>query len=264
MAAIDTSKLASKYATAVDERFSRESQASLIVNSNYEFTGVKTVNVYSIPTVSLTNYTRTGTNRYGTVNDVGLEVQPMTIGNDRAFTFAIDKGDKLQSQMVLDAGKALNRQTREKLIPEYDKYVFAKVAASSKTANRAISTTAPTKENAYEAFLAGQEKLGNADVPDKGRICLCSYAFANLLKQDSAFMRYGDMTQEMLIKGIMGEVDGCKIVKVPSSRLPSGCNFMITHPMATVAPKQLWEFKTHENPPGISGWLVNTFGQRAA
>ena len=47
----ETRNLASKYAKKVDERFSRESQAMLALNNDYSFTGVRTVNVYSIPTV---------------------------------------------------------------------------------------------------------------------------------------------------------------------------------------------------------------------
>ena len=69
-------------------------------------------------------------------------------------------------------------------------------------------------------------------------------------------MKYGDKSQEMLAKGVIGEVDGCKIVKVPASRLPAGAAFLITHKIAATAPKQLEDYKIHDNPPGISGWLV--------
>ena len=31
---------------------------------------------------------------------------------------------------------------------------------------------------------------------------------------------------------------------------------MVAHPCATVAPTKLESYKTHENPPGISGFLV--------
>ena len=55
--------LASKYNTSVDERFSRESQAMLALNNDYEFTGVDTVKVYSIPVVPMTDYKRTGAPR---------------------------------------------------------------------------------------------------------------------------------------------------------------------------------------------------------
>ena len=245
---------AQMFAQKIDERFSRESQAAMALNNDYKFTGVKTVNVYSIPVVAMTDYQRSGANRYGTPDDLGTNVQALTITKDRAWTFIIDKGDKLQSQMVLDAGKAVSRQLREVVIPEYDKHVFRTLAKTA-TANGNTATTAATKSNAYELFLAGQEKLGDANVPDAGRIAFCSYKFANLLKQDPSFMKYSNLSQEMVVKGIMGEVDGVKIVKVPASRLPEGCSFILTHPVAATAPKQLSEYKIHEDAPGISGWL---------
>ena len=247
--------LAQKYAKQVDERFYRESQAMMALNNNYEFTGVETVKVYSIPVVAMTDYKRTGANRYGTPNDLTRNVQTLTVKRDRSFTFIIDKGDKIQSQMVSDAGKALSRQIREVCVPEFDCYVFNTLAAAA-TARGAISDTAATKENAYELLLAGQEHLGDRNVPDKGRVAFCSYRFANLLKQDSAFMKYGDASQQMLVKGVIGEVDGTKIVKVPASRLPAGAAFLLTHPIAATAPKQLEDYKIHDDPPGISGWLV--------
>ena len=246
--------LASKYAKQVDERFHRESQAMMALNNDYKFTGVKTVNVYSIPVVAMNDYNRTGANRYGEPNDLTRNVQTLTVERDRSYTFIIDKGDKLQSQMVSDAGKALSRQIREVVVPEFDTYVFSTLAAKA-TERGNYATGAITKGNAYEKFLDGMESLGNKNVPDKGRICFCSYKYANLLKQDPAFMRYGNQSQEMLIKGIMGEVDGVKIVKVPSSRLPEGTSFILTHPIAACAPKQLNEYKIHTDPVGVSGWV---------
>ena len=256
--------LATKYAKSVDERFHKDSQAMLALNNNHEFTGVETVKIYSIPVVAMTDYKRTGTKRYGEPNDLARNVQTMTVTKDRAFTFIIDKGDKIQSQMVSDAGKALSRQLREVCVPEFDTYVFKTLAAAAEERGATCSTPI-TENNAYEMFLNGMEWLGNRNVPDKGRVAFCSYKFANYLKRDSSFMKYGDSSQKMLIKGVIGEVDGCKIVKVPANRLPAGCAFLIAHPNAATAPKQLNDYKIHENPPGISGWLVNEIlGQRAA
>ncbi len=247
--------LASKYSKQVDERFHRESQAMLALNTDHKFTGVQTVKVYSLPVVPMGDYQRSGANRYGSASDLTRNVQELTVKRDRAFTFIIDKGDKIQSEMVSDAGKALQRQIREVCVPEFDTYVFRTLGAAA-TKHGSYSTVAITKANAYESFLAGMEYLGNHNVPDTGRVCFCSYKFANLLKQDSAFVRYGDKSQEMLEKGVIGEVDGCKIVKVPSSRLPAGAAFLLTHKVAATAPKQLNDYKIHDDPPGISGWLV--------
>jgi N4-gp56 family major capsid protein len=247
--------LATKYSTVVDERFTRESQAMLALNNDYEFKGDKTVVVYSIPIVPMVDYVRNGTSRYGTPTDLSRNKQTLTVNKDRAFTFIIDAGDKIQSEMVSDAGRSLSRQLSEVWVPEFDTYVFKTLAAAAQ-ANGNYASTTLDKTNAYAAFLDGMEKLGNNNVPDKGRVAFCSYKFANLLKQDPAFMKYGDQSQEMILKGVIGEVDGCKIVKVPSSRLPAGAAFIITHPVAATAPKQMEEYRIHDNPPGISGWLV--------
>ena len=248
-----TQNYASVFSPKVDERFYKESQAAMALNNDYKFTGVKTINVYSIPTVAMGDYTRTGANRYGTPTDLGTNVQALTITKDRAWTCIIDKMDKNQSQMVLDAGKAVSRQLREVIVPEYDTYVF-KTLAKAASDNSNTDATAATKSNAYELFLKAQEALGDACVPDQGRVAFCSYKFANLLKQDPSFMKYGNLSQEMVNKGIMGECDGVKIVKVPASRLPAGCSFILTHPIAATGPKQLEEYKIHSDPPGISGW----------
>ncbi|MBR0282123.1 MAG: N4-gp56 family major capsid protein [Oscillibacter sp.] len=247
--------LASVFSKQVDERFYRTSQTAIALNNRYKFNGVKTVNVYSIPTVALRNYQRSGLNRYGVPTDLQNNIQELTVTQDRAFSFIIDRGDKDQTQMVMDAGRALTREIREVVVPEIDAYVLDKVARAAFAAGYTAATAA-TKSNAYELFLNGQESLGNQNVPDSGRVCFCSYKFANLLMQDSSFMRDSQRSKEMIDKGILGEADGVKIVKVPASRLPSGCAFILTHPEAACAPKQLEDYKIHDNPPGISGWLV--------
>ena len=247
--------LASAYSKQVDERFYKASQTALALNHDYEFSGVKTVNVYSIPTVAMNNYSRTGANRYGSPGELQNTIQELTVTRDRSFTFTIDRGNKNQSQMVMDAGRALTRQIREVVVPEIDTYVLDKIARAAFAAGQTLAT-AVTKNNAYEMFLKGQESLGNQNVPDSGRVCFCSYAFANFMKQDPAFMKDSQRTKEMIDKGVLGEVDGVKIVRVASSRLPTGCAFILTHPTAACAPKQLEDYKIHDNPPGISGWLV--------
>lgn len=247
--------LATKYAKTVDERWYTESLAVQGMNANFEFSGAQTVKIYSFPTVPINNYARSGSNRYGTPTDLTRNVQTMTVGRDRSFTYVVDKGDKIQSEMLTDAGKQLARELRDAVVPEYDAYCFSKMASVA-TTNGNTKTDAITKANAYEALLSGQEFLGNNNVPDKGRVAFCSYRFANFLKQDPAFMRYGDMSQSMLQKGIMGEVDGTRIVKVPASRLPMGASFLLVHPMAAVGPRQLEDYYINEHAAGYSGWLT--------
>lgn len=247
--------LAAKYSPKVDERFYAESQANMGTNNEYDWEGVDTVKVYQVDTVPMNDYTRSGANRYGTPNELGNTVQTMQIKRDRAFTFTIDKANRNQTMMVMEAGKSLARQEREVVIPEYDRYVF-KTQAGAAVENGAFVIGTASSTDAYAKFLKAGERMGNKHIPNKGRIAYCSYSFANLLMLDPAFIKYGDKSQEMTQRGELGEVDGVKIVKVPSDQLPFGVSFLMVHPSATVAPQQLKEYKTHSDPPGLNGDLV--------
>ena len=247
--------LAAKYSNKVDERYYAESQALMGTNKDYDWEGVDTVKVYQVDTVPMNDYTRSGTSRYGTPSELGNTVQTMQLTRDRSFTFTIDKANRNQTMMVMEAGKSLSRQEREVIMPEYDRYIFGKqVAAAITNNNFELGTVSST--TAYSKFLKADETLGNNLIPQKGRIAYCSYGFCNLLMLDPAFIKYSDKSQEMVIRGELGEVDGVKIVKVPASQLPFGVSFLMVHPSATVAPQQLKEYKTHVDPPGINGWLV--------
>lgn len=245
---------ASKYSSAIDERFKLGAVTAPAINNDYDFVGVKTVNVYSIPTAPMNDYTRTGTNRYGNPEELENTVQELTLSQDRSFTFSIDKGNYVDTQMSSAAGKALQRQLDEVVIPEMDIYRISAMCAAegiNKSAAAAI-----TKENAYEAFLDGTTALTNNKVPVNGRIAFVSAAFYKLIKLDDTFIKASDMAQNMLLKGAVGQIDGIPLILVPDSYLPENTSFVITHPTATVAPVKLAEYKVHENPQGINGWLV--------
>lgn len=248
--------LAAKYSNKVDERYYAESQALMGTNKDYDWEGVDTVKVYQVDTVPMNDYTRSGTNRYGTPSELGNTVQTMQLTRDRSFTFTIDKANRNQTMMVMEAGKSLSRQEREVIMPEYDRYIFGKQAGAAVTNGNFVMATDISSTNAYAKFLKMDETLGNNLIPQKGRIAYCSYGFCNLLMLDPAFIKYSDKSQEMVIRGELGEVDGVKIVKVPASQLPQGVSCLLVHPSATVAPQQLKEYKTHVDPPGINGWLV--------
>lgn len=250
--------LAEKFESKVDERFTAQSYAVGVTGNNFSFDGVETVNVYDMPIAPLHDYDRTramSNSRYGDLVDLQASVQKMKVEQDKSFTFGIDRKDLIMSQMVMEANKALRRQIDQSIVPAYDNHVFKTLAAKASALGNMAKAT-PTKSNAYELFLQGQEFLGDHLAPTEGRMALCSYKFANLIKQDPSFVRYGDMSQKMLSKGVIGSIDGVAIKQVPSSLLPNGCSCILTHPYASVAPKRLEDYKIHDNPVGYSGYVV--------
>ena len=183
---------ASKYASKIDERFTKEAMSTGAINNDYEFVGVKTVNVYSVPTAQMHDYKRTGAGRYGEPEELENSVQELTMTQDRSFTFTIDRGNYNDTQMSNAAGAALQRQLREVVIPEIDTYRFEKICTNAGT----TATGVITKENAYDAFLDGTTALVDNKVPLSGAAAYVSSTFYKLIKLDPSFVKQGDLAQE--------------------------------------------------------------------
>lgn len=65
-----------------------------------------------------------------------------------------------------------------------------------------------------------------------------------------------EIGNDLRIRGVIANLDGANVIKVPAVRLPEHFGFMLAHPSATVAPTKLADYKIHQDPPGISGDLV--------
>lgn len=249
--------LATKFLPYVDEKFSTESKKSLLTNQDFDWTGAKTVKVYKVSTSEMNDYDRPGTgenwSRYGAVKGLDAITEEFTLGKDRSFTFAIDKLDSDETVRNLQAATALERQVREKVVPEVDTYTYGVMCANAgnKPAAKKLINT-----NIYTEILVGNQALDNAEVPETGRIIVVTPDVYVLMKQCKDITMETDIGNELRIKGVIAMIDGAMVIKVPANRLPKNFGFMIAHPCATVAPTKLEDYKIHEDPPGISGSLV--------
>lgn len=259
--------LATKFLPYVDEMFSTESKKSLLTNQDFDWTGAHTVKVYKISTSGMNDYDRSGAtigeanegggnvrwSRYGDVAGLNAVTEEMTLTKDRSFTFAIDKLDTDETVQQLQAATALARQTREVVVPEVDTYVYNVMCTNAGTK----ATPAALKADLiYTEILKGTQALDDAQVPEAGRVIVVTPATYVLMKQCKDITMETDIGNDMRVKGVIGMLDGCSVVKVPASRLPEKFGFMIAHPCATVAPTKLEDYKIHQDPPGISGALV--------
>lgn len=250
-----------KYASVVDERFRLGSLTAGIVNDNFDFIGVSTVKVFSRDLATLGNYTMSGTSRYGSPSDLGNAVQEMTLTQDKAFTYIIDRKTQEDTVGTMEAAATLAENINNVVIPWLDKYRISKIIAAAPTTGGTSGSThiisgTVTKSNAYEEFLKVQEVLDNDKAPLGGRVCMVTPGYYNLLKLDNSFIKSGDLSQRMLLNGQVGEVDGVAIVKAPASYFPQGVDFFITNPIAAPSPVKFAEYKIHTDAPGISGSLV--------
>ena len=153
----------------------------------------------------------------------------------------------------MQAASALERQLREVVIPEVDSYTYGVMCTNAGTKPDAKALTAT---NIYVEILAGSETLDNAEVPETGRVLVVTPATYALMKKSKDITMEPDVGNDLRLKGVIGLLDGMTVQKIPANRLPAGFGFMLAHPCATVAPVKLEDYSVYDNPPGISGALV--------
>ena len=250
--------LVTKYLPYVDEIFTKESKKSLLTNQDFEWTGAHTVKVYKITTADMEDYGRSGPktgnwSRYGAIQGLDATTEEMTLTKDRSFTFAIDKLDEDETGNQLAAASALARQQRQVIIPEVDTYTYGVMAAGAGTKPNAVTLTA---ENIYTEILKAGTALDNADVPEDNRQLVVTPDVYQLMKRCKDIVMETNIGNDLRIRGVIANLDGANVIKVPAARLPKNFGFMLAHPVATVAPTKLEDYKIHKDPPGISGSLV--------
>lgn len=250
--------LVTQYLPYVDELFTKESKKSMLTNQDLSWTGAHTIKVYKVTTASMNDYGRSGPatgnwSRYGQVQGLDATTEEFTLTKDRSFTFAVDKLDKDETGGQLAAASALARQVREVVIPEVDTYVYGVMTAG---AGHKPAALALTSENIYTAITDANTALDNADVPETGRVLVVTPDTYLLMKRCKDITMETDIGNDLRLKGVIANLDGAVVVKVPKNRVPADFGFMIAHPVATVAPTKLEDYKTHQDPPGISGELV--------
>ena len=250
--------LVTKFLPYVDDQFSTESKKELLTNKDFDWTGAHTVKVYKIGTGKMNDYGRNGAetgnwSRYGKVEDISATTEEFTLKNDRSFTFAIDKLDTDETGQTLAAATALSRQLREVVIPEVDKYTYGVMCEGAGTKPAAIDLTS---DNIYLEIMKANNALDNAEVPETGRQIVVTPDTYLLMKQCKDIVMETNIGNELRLNGVVSNLDGANVIKVPAARLPEGFGFMVAHPCATVAPTKLEDYNTHVNPPGISGQLV--------
>ncbi len=245
---------AAAFSPKVAESFSKESLTDSAAGKEFQFTGAKTVRVFTIDTVPLNNYSRSGMNRYGTPAELGDTVQELVMGDDKSFTMTIDKGNQADQMNVKGAAQALRRETEQVVIPYIDKYRFR---AWSQGAGIVQSLSSPpTKETIVSLLFDAGAEMDNRLVPTAGRTLFLPNTYYKLLALSDQFVGVDKLGELALSKGIVGEVDGMLVKRVPDSYFPDDLYFMVKWKGSSADPVKLQDAKIHQDPPGLSGNLL--------
>ena len=246
---------------AVDERVYLESltKGRFTNDIRVEFNGKNAVTIYNVNTVALVDYNRAEVNgsRFGQLTEVGTGTQTLVLSQDKAFNAAIDRGNYEDSMMVTEAASFVKREVREVVTPAFDVYNLGILTSYAITNTQGvIGGTAVAYNTIYSLILAQNAALDELKYAADGRTLWITPTNYNLLKRDPEFMKACDETVKDLKKGIIGEVDGLTIVKVPASMLVTKFEFMITAKGVAFPIQKFNMIRTLDNDSNIDGWLV--------
>lgn len=246
--------LATKYSDKIAQVYTTGSYIAGKTSSEWDFSGVKSIKIYTPQTVALNDYTRSGANRYGTPVEMQDTIQEMTMSQDKSFALTIDKGNQGEQMLIKNAGKMLKLQINERVVPTVDKYAFSRfIALAGKVAGLSAK---PTKNTIVSAIADAGTHMDDNLVPEGSRYLYITSEMYNALRLSDEFLKLELLGTKAVEKGVVGEVMGFKVVKVPKGYLPDDAYFLAIHKNSVLVPYKIRDAKVHEDPPGISGALL--------
>lgn len=254
MAAIN---LHEKYSPKIAERFKVDSFIAGNTSNDYSFDGVKSLNISTIKTIPVTNYTRSGLQRFGQITEVEDSVQTLTMTQEKAWTASIDEGNASDQQYIKKAGKVMKMQSDEVTTPTADKYALNVFAQN---AGQVVElTSAPSKTTIVGLIFDAATSLDNALVPQTNRILYITSSDYNKVRLSPEFIGVEKLAGKILTKGQVGEIADMKVVKLPDSYMPANVHFMITHKKSVLMPFKLKTARILSEVIGINGRVLEWY-----
>lgn len=256
---------ATKASPKVSEAFYKESVTEGLFSQEYDWTGVATVRVYGVDDLELQNYnaTKVDGSRFGTLTELGDTVQELTVNDDKSFNGAIDKRNNTSTLMIKAAGRVLNRQTRNVIIPYVDKYRLAKLAIGNGITGfggagggTIVYNETLAKNTAIEKILTRGATMSNKLVPKKGRVLYIGETNAIAIKLADQVVGVDKLAERSIVNGVCGTIDGMQVRIVPDSYMPTNVVYMIVTKGVAVAPKKIETYRIIQDHPDIDGHVV--------
>jgi hypothetical protein len=273
-----TINLTTKASDKVLERFKIGSCTEGLFSNEYNWTGVKTVQIYSIDTLPVNNYNPErvdGGSRYGNLVNVGDTMQEFSVTQNKSFIGTIDESYNTNQMQIKSAGRILRRETDEVLIPMVDKYRLGMLLCSVGAASYATfgntemtdvsvdtncvfsaAASAYTKANIIENIMTANAVMSDQLVPDTGRVLYMTYKNAVALKLADQVVGIDKLGEKSIVNGAFGKIDKCQIRLVPESYLPTDVMYMIVKTGIALAPQKIKKYEIHDGAHILDGKIV--------
>ncbi len=256
--------LTTKASPKVMERFKQKSVTEGLFSTEYSWDGNATVRIPSIDVVPMYDYNAErvdGGSRFGNLVNLGDTWQEHTIKRKRSFIFAIDETYNTQQMQIKKASRDLKREIDEVTIPEVDKYRIREMAKAATSGHHNLASETLSESNIVKTIFGANAAMSENLIGEGGRLCLISHKTAmltNLATQlvGSGPVGKGSAGERSIVSGILGQIDGCQIKRVPSGYLPPNVEFMIIKKGICFSPTQLKSYRINPGAHVLEGKIA--------
>ena len=250
-----TVNLATKYDAKLDERFRLQSRTERFCGNAYNWEGANAIKVWTLEAGALNDYDSTASsNRFGTPSEVDDEINTYTLTKKRSFSKVFDITHVQDQMFVKKANAYLKQMWDERYVPEIDKCRFE--AWANGAGQGAVNSTALTYQTVLKQILLANAALDDAFVPSENRAIFIRSDIAVECRLADQLAHSEQWVDKTIIRGKIGELDGCPVISVPKSLFPSGLEFMVKYKGASADPMKLRMLRANDNAPGYAGTLM--------
>lgn len=199
-------------------------------------------------TTSLQDYNREAAN---TIDNVKIEEVSYFLDQEKFWGRYVDRLDKRDTEGNIDVEYVVGRQASEVVAPYLDNLRF-KTVVDNHEKHIALGST---DDKEYDAVLDVSVELDEQGAPEGNRVLFVSPTFFKGIKKYVVGLPQGDNSQQVLGKGVQGELDGFTVVKVPSTYL-QGVEAIATIGEVLASPIQVDATQVIEKQAGRFGETV--------
>jgi len=221
-----TINLMTEYQPIIEQRYKLGSLVWGKAKTKYDFTGVATVKRLTPQTQELNNYNPDETTgpRFGAVREIEDVENTYTITQNKSFNMSIDSSYNTKQKMIKRSGAMLKMETDEVVIPTKDKYALS-VYANTSGIQESIDGILTT-DNVVSKIIAANVALVNEKVPEEDLLIWTGASNYGVMQLAKEFINLRGLGEKSVGKGVVGEMSGIRICRVPDSYMPDNVNFI--------------------------------------
>ncbi len=247
--------LALKYSDKIAQKHTHESFLAAKAKAPYDFVGVKTVRIYTLLSQPLNDYDRANTtNRYGALAELQDSYQEISITQDKSFRIAIDKGNNNEQMMVKEAGRVMQMQLREQVVPAGDKQALLQWALG---AGKCVEyTAAVSKSNIIGTLLDIEKNFADSFTPLEERYVAVKNEHMKFIRLSDEFQYVDGPREQMILKGVVGKIGTLNIIAMPAAWFPANVEHVAFHSRAVGMPFKIRDTRIITDSEAVNGAVL--------